>query len=104
MYLQHTTTLHGVVLEQHLREHPIVTFLIVVGTLIDHSSVAGADHKVIGDIHAVIAQLHLQNLIQFNEIDTLVQRTVAGCVENGVDNLLYQLLLCGIAHVHDFFQ
>ena len=70
MYLQHTTTLHGVVLEQHLREHPIVTFLIVVGTLIDHSSVAGADHKVIGDIHAVIAQLRLQNLIQFNEIDT----------------------------------
>ena len=104
VYLQNTASLHGVVHEKGGGEIDVVAGFVIVSTSVHFLPIAGAHAEVVWYVDAVTVQLSLQHLVQLSKVDTVGQRSVAGRVEDAVDDLFHQILLCGVAHGHDFLQ
>ena len=102
--LEHAHLLHGVVLEECLREGYLAAFLVVVGALVDALSVIGIDGEVVVHVDAVVGQFGLEVLVELQKVDAVLQWPVAGRVEHGVDDFVNEVFLVEVAFAHDFLQ
>ena len=86
--LQHTHLLHRVVAEERLCERVLLALRVVVGALEHALPVVRMYGKVVLQVDAVCAELRLEQLVQFAEVDAVLQRTVARRVEDAVHHLI----------------
>ena len=85
-----------VVAEQYLTIGIFLTFLFKVRTAIHLSSVSRRYRKVIRDVDAVVGQLFTNIVVEHTEVDALLQRLLAGSIENVVNHLVQQRTLIDI--------
>ncbi len=104
MYLEHSHLLHGVVLEERLGKCMLLTRWVVVGTLIDALPVVGPYREVVVVSDAVVGEFLFKDAVEFLEVDAVLERTVAGGVEDGINDFIHQALLVVVALVHDLLK
>ena len=91
-----------VVSEQRLRIGVFFSVGGIIRTTINLTPVLRADREVVGDVHPVVYHLGLQVLVEQLEVDSFLQRLVAGGIENRVDHLVEQSFLIDVS-VLDYF-